>query len=322
MADKRTTPHFDIKTILKSFKPVVDDSLLSDAPLVEVAVCKIKDKKHISRLVLELNDKLPIPTLQHLKRVYQDHIILYLTSERDEECLKDDKLDITGLDLDSLKLIQIPKSMPRTLKQYSRVKSIWSCSFHEDKYLEKLLSNTLFTVGEMEQHCRWMREAIGAARRSKTSVGAAIVDPVNKSLLAVAADDRQTHPIRHAVMVAVDLIARSQGGGVWPVKEDDFVFQRDVQKPVVTHGKRDLEGVEKPVGPYLCTGYDIYITREPCAMCAMAMVHSRVRRVFYGCERPTGTLGSLTKIHTLKGLNHRYEVFKNLLMEECLDLCG
>lgn len=62
--------------------------------------------------------------------------------------------------------------------------------------------------------------------------------------------------------------------------------------------------------PYLCTGYDCYVVREPCAMCAMALVHSRVRRVVYSVRDSIGgALGGLLRLHNHRSLNHHYQVF-------------
>ena len=59
--------------------------------------------------------------------------------------------------------------------------------------------------------------------------------------------------------------------------------------------------------------YDVYLEREPCHMCSMALIHMRTRRVFYSRPTRDGALGTLDKIHTLEGLNHRFEVFRGIL---------
>jgi tRNA(adenine34) deaminase len=63
---------------------------------------------------------------------------------------------------------------------------------------------------------------------------------------------------------------------------------------------------------------DLYVTLEPCPMCAMAIVHARVRRLVFGAWDPrAGAAGSVTDIFALPGLNHRVDVFGGALMEEC-----
>lgn len=55
--------------------------------------------------------------------------------------------------------------------------------------------------------------------------------------------------------------------------------------------------------------------------CSMALVHSRIRRVFYGCLNVfAGGLGSQYKIHTQQGINHHFEVFSRVLEHQCKEL--
>jgi tRNA-specific adenosine deaminase 3 len=62
--------------------------------------------------------------------------------------------------------------------------------------------------------------------------------------------------------------------------------------------------------PYLCTGLDCYLWQEPCIMCAMALVHSRIRRIIYCIpDKEAGVLGGSYRLHSLSQLNHHYEVF-------------
>ncbi len=64
----------------------------------------------------------------------------------------------------------------------------------------------------------------------------------------------------------------------------------------------------------------LYVTLEPCPMCASAMVHARVRRVVFGAwDAKGGGAGSIVNVFTLPQLNHRVDVFGGVLMEECAD---
>jgi len=62
----------------------------------------------------------------------------------------------------------------------------------------------------------------------------------------------------------------------------------------------------------------LYVTLEPCAMCASAMVHARVQRLVYGATDPrVGAAGSIFNIVQHPSLNHRLEVTAGVLAEEC-----
>ncbi len=62
--------------------------------------------------------------------------------------------------------------------------------------------------------------------------------------------------------------------------------------------------------PYLCTGWDCFVVAEPCAMCAMALVHARVRRVVYARpDAAAGALESRGRLQAVRSLNHHYTVY-------------
>lgn len=68
---------------------------------------------------------------------------------------------------------------------------------------------------------------------------------------------------------------------------------------------------------YRLTGADLYVTIEPCAMCAGALVHARVRRLVFGAREPrAGAVVSTARTLELPGLNHRVEVEEGVLADE------
>jgi tRNA(adenine34) deaminase len=66
---------------------------------------------------------------------------------------------------------------------------------------------------------------------------------------------------------------------------------------------------------------DLYVTKEPCAMCAGALVHVRMRRVIFGCPDPrAGAAGGAINLLQMPGLNHRCDIASGILRDECAGL--
>jgi len=79
-----------------------------------------------------------------------------------------------------------------------------------------------------------------------------------------------------------------------------------------------LRAAGAALGSYRLNEAVLYVTLEPCAMCAAAMVHARVRRVVFGAFDPkAGAAGSLIDLFRLQGLNHRVDAFGGVLADEC-----
>lgn len=79
-----------------------------------------------------------------------------------------------------------------------------------------------------------------------------------------------------------------------------------------------LRAAAKAAGNYRLTGATLYVTVEPCLMCAGAMVHARIGLVVFGAPEPkAGALVSTLRVHELPALNHRLEVLGGVLEEEC-----
>ena len=79
-----------------------------------------------------------------------------------------------------------------------------------------------------------------------------------------------------------------------------------------------LRAASSKIGGWRLEGATAYVTLEPCAMCAGALVLARVSRVVYGCEDPkAGAVTSMFGIGVDSRLNHRFEVVSGVRAEEC-----
>ena len=137
----------------------------------------------------------------------------------------------------------------------------------------------------LEDDKKWMQEAIHqaeiAASEGEVPVGAVAV--LGDSLIAVAYNKREKtkDPLGHAELLLLRKVAKLQRS--WRLED-----------------------------------ITVYVTCEPCLMCAGALVQARVKRVVFGCLDPkAGAFGSLYDFSKDERLNHKVEVEGGVLSDEC-----
>lgn len=104
---------------------------------------------------------------------------------------------------------------------------------------------------------------------------------------------------------------------------DQVIVGRGFNRPIGAHDPTAhaeivaLRQAAAYLGNYRLTGADLYVTIEPCAMCAGALVHARIRRLIFGAREPrAGAVVSTAQTLDLAGLNHRVESTDGVLADE------
>ena len=114
--------------------------------------------------------------------------------------------------------------------------------------------------------------------------------------------------------------------GAVVVREDRIIArafnQVEMLKDATAHAEMlAITQAEAAVGDWRLNDCDLYVTKEPCAMCAGALVHVRMRRVIFGCADPrSGAAGGGMNLLQMPGLNHHCEITSGVLAEECAAL--
>jgi tRNA(adenine34) deaminase len=95
--------------------------------------------------------------------------------------------------------------------------------------------------------------------------------------------------------------------------------QVELLKDATAHAEMlALTQAEAAVGDWRLTDCDLYVTKEPCAMCAGALVHVRIHRVIFGCaDLGAGAAGSVINLLHLPPLNHQCDTTSGVLQSEC-----
>src|SRR5215467_1924987 len=128
-------------------------------------------------------------------------------------------------------------------------------------------------------------------------------DALRQAQKAYVADEV---PIGAVVMREGKIIARAHN-------------QVELLKDATAHAEMlALTAAEAAFGDWRLTECDLYVTKEPCPMCAGAIVHTRIRRVIFGCsDIRAGAAGTVMNLLQHKALNHRCQVTSAVLQAEC-----
>jgi tRNA(adenine34) deaminase len=82
-----------------------------------------------------------------------------------------------------------------------------------------------------------------------------------------------------------------------------------------------LRDAARELGNYRLSGCELYVTLEPCAMCAGAIIHSRIARLVFGARDPkAGAVGGVMQVINHPQLNHRVEVSEGVLAGRCMEI--
>ena len=262
---------------------------------------KSRDTRNFLSLLCKLGDSLP-----HLKRVMKTSdsshtcILVDTVEDFEKKILLDSYVEIF-LELkelmvppqDSKQMLHdtymfvkpLPKHRPFFHSQFQEWNKIWPITFKPHA-----LSTT--PVGELlkEDVARILYWAnfVWKKSREKSLEFALVVDPKTNQMVALACEavKERKHPLAHCSMQVISLVSAS-------------------------NEKKKREGVPKEDQQYLCSGYHIFLSREPCVMCSMAILHSRFERAVYVSPNESfGGLSSVTKIHCNKQLNHSFHAYR------------
>ncbi|KAF8840763.1 cytidine deaminase-like protein [Paxillus ammoniavirescens] len=287
LVEEEDLPFTWIKLSLQKEEEQIDDIELAQSWVVD-----IPEQKHIATMLKWLKQSgLDGDSLSHLKRIRRQgssSSLLLDTSQVPPELPPDIGLSAP---------YQLPVPCHPALTETSlRLKNtFWPTVYAPKRKWEP----EKWTVGKI----RWASDAMNHLKKESAkvtttgelSIVAYVPKPYEDDAQGIrpfVAHDTRTstrHPLRHAALNVIRKVA-------------DFRAQQLPTK--TTHEEAGKNGAQ-----YLLTGLSLFITHEPCIMCAMALLHSRVKEVFYLVPMPkTGGCGGAACVPSLKGVNHRFSI--------------
>lgn len=325
-----------------AIEPVLEKELYTTPPLMPVIVARIVGTKSDIPEAFRLTKDLAFNDLKHLRRIRNspdseviDCIICKLqdanqSEENNElgeviEKFADHKI------FTDFRIVRVPSSAPRTNHQLKCCNSIWPCKFAKSNYLINCIEGEVFSDAKklvlkiiVNNLLKYLSD-----NSDKVTSGSVIFRRAKIYGIGLSsAEILSSNPTKHSTMISIDSVATQMNAGHWKENNHNDLLEL-LQRKL---DEEDIKFEQKPGDanfiPYLCTNYDVFVTEEPCFMCTMGLVQSRVRRLFYlgnqTIER-TSYLQSICQpdkaielhlVHRERNLNHRFEAWKISILPE------
>lgn len=130
--------------------------------------------------------------------------------------------------------------------------------------------------------------------------------------------------MQEAIKQAKEAYAKGESPvGAIIVKDGELIAsgcnQKEEKQDVTSHAEIEaLKKAAKKLGTWRLDGCDMYVTLEPCAMCAGAIIQSRIKTLYIGAmDKKAGAAGSVIDLFRVSQFNHRVDVVYGLMFEEC-----
>ncbi|KAL7280180.1 hypothetical protein ACG7TL_006599 [Trametes sanguinea] len=285
------------------------------------------------------------PSMAHLKRIRKvDNkmsLVLVLTRDHPQPPQFPETID-----LPAPYMVVVPKTAALTMTSLKLKSTLWPTIYAPRKKFEP----EPWSRGKARWACEAMKEVVRLARlageKGELPVAAYVPVPhdeetkvatlMYESISAYDTRKSANHPLRHCVINLVRAVGELRASSATsevkspapqltpivnvptPSTDSAWTIPPTAQEVAAALSpsrsgtpSAQLQSEARNGAHYLLTSLTLFMTHEPCVMCSMALLHSRVKEVFYLFPmEKTGGCGSITCVPRLEGVNHRFAVNK------------
>ncbi|WEJ97319.1 tRNA-specific adenosine deaminase subunit tad3 [Yamadazyma tenuis] len=315
-------PHIDFEKAviygkLKQIKYSKINNVDANIPrLTSVWCCRLKPQqtKAFVKFIRECITPYEPQTFTHIKRLKKigtgkdfrlDGILcsssLFTTKDQILELIHEySDPEISEMTSDQINEVKIPSNIPTTREiSLEWSEKFWPMSWRGDPNAQ-FLKEVKFDIVKEKQMIRKLLDVLETAteeiesKKPTLPVATIVVNPNNEEIVSTSFDCRLAHPLHHSVMLAIEQVAQNE-------KKSRL--------------QKSAHSVEFDSG-YLLNGLVVYTTHEPCVMCSMGLVHSRIKRVIYLQPMKSGGLETNYQLGDRDDLNWNFETWRWLEEED------